>query len=187
MTGYTEKNPPETRVAQLGTTSQHPNMCFCSYPWKTGLSTGWNEVLLPVEDEAARVDFCPTENRLHTVLVTLQVRIIGVAWLHTSESKNGKCFTSVKEKQIHFKVCYHLVITTSKHHVKPVGWYICRGMLPSRTTIWGNVQDWNGGLWFGEEWLDGTKRCQDAAVPYEDVSIFLTLLISSRRAFLKCP
>lgn len=71
----------------------------------------------------------------------------------------------------HFTLSY-LLVTTSKQ--KLFVYLLKEIVLVSKTTIWGNVQEWNC---VSVEWLNDDH---DAAFSYEDT--FLTLSISSLRA-----
>lgn len=69
----------------------------------------------------------------------------------------------------HFTLSY-LLVTTSKQ--KLFVYLLKEIVLVSKTTIWGNVQEWNC---VSVEWLND----HDAAFSYEDT--FLTLSISCRK------
>lgn len=77
----------------------------------------------------------------------------------------------------HFTPSY-LLVTTSKQKLFV---YLLKEIVPvSKTTIWGNVQEWNC---VSVEWLnddhDAAVSYVDAAFSYEDT--FLTLSISCRK------
>lgn len=74
---------------------------------------------------------------------------------------------SIKKKNT--TACYHIEIAISKH-CKTYS-YVPEGMHVTGMETYGF----------------GRSDCWDAAASYEDMFVFLTILIPSRRACFKCP